>query len=89
MDPGGHIHYKALEGDKNFYRLPAYHRLDIGLFYNTTLFKLPFEIFIQAVNVYNRKNVWFRQYQVYNNPATVEDYTMIPFIPTLGISINF
>ena len=89
MDPAGRVNCEALEGEKNFYRLPAYHRLDIGVFWNTNLFKLPVEIFVQAVNVYNHDNVWYRQYQLYNNPATVKDFTMIPFIPTAGISVYF
>ncbi|MBN2411470.1 TonB-dependent receptor [candidate division KSB1 bacterium] len=89
MDQSGRTHYETLDGKKNFYRLPAYHRLDIGLFYNTRIFKLPAEIYIQAVNVYNHKNVWFRHYDLDTNPATVEDITMIPFVPTAGISVNF
>jgi len=89
MDQSGRIHYKTLEGKKNFYRLPAYHRLDIGLFYNTRIFKLPTEVYVQAVNVYNHKNVWFRKYDLNTNPATVEEITMIPFLPTFGISVNF
>jgi hypothetical protein len=88
-DPIGREHYEALDGEKNFYRLPAYHRLDIGLFYDRKIFGYPAEIFFQAVNVYNKKNVWYRQYQVYENPATVKDFSMIPFIPTLGISIHY
>ncbi|MFZ5517747.1 MAG: TonB-dependent receptor [Candidatus Zhuqueibacterota bacterium] len=89
IDPAGRLHYEALDGEKNKYRLPAYHRLDVGLFYNTTWFKLPVEIFIQAVNVYNRDNVWYRIYNVADNPATVEEITMIPFVPTAGFSIHF
>ena len=89
MDPTGREYYDVLEGEKNFYRLPAYHRLDIGLFYDRKIFGKPAEIFIQAVNVYNRKNVWYRQYQAYENPATIKDFSMIPFIPTLGLSIHY
>ncbi len=89
QDPAGRIHYEILDGEKNKYRLPAYHRLDVGLFYATTWFKLPVELYIQAVNVYNQENVWYRFYDVAENPATVEDITMIPFVPTGGISVQF
>jgi hypothetical protein len=89
MNPDGATHYEALDGKKNFYRLPAYHRLDLGLYYSTTVFKLPAEFFIQVINAYNQKNVWYRYYQVNNNPATVKDFTQIPLLPTFGLTINF
>ena len=64
VDPSGNIHYESLDGKKNFYRLPAYHRLDIGAFYTTRFLSLPCEIYLQAVNVYNHKTygidgIWF------------------------------
>ena len=89
VDQSGRVYDRTLEGEKNFYRLPDYHRLDIGLFYNTRVFKLPTEVYVQAVNVYNHKNVWFRRYDLNTNPATVEEITMIPFLPTAGISVHF
>lgn len=89
MNPNGSIYYLILDGEKNFYRLPAYHRLDVGVFYETKLFKLDTEIYLQIVNVYNHKNVWYRQYQTFNNPATSKDFTMLPFLPTIGISVKF
>ena len=89
MDSEGRIHYETLDSEKNTYRLPDYHRLDIGIFYTTTLFKKPMELYIQAVNVYNHKNVWFRYYKTYENPTTVEDFHMLPMIPTLGLSLQF
>jgi hypothetical protein len=89
MDPSGRIHREVLEGEMNIYRLPDYHRLDIGLFYMTRLFKLSTEIYIQAVNVYNRKNVWYRAYDTAENPPEVEEIEMIPFLPTFGFSIDF
>ncbi len=89
LNSDGTTHYEVLEGKKNFYRLPAYHRLDLGLYYTTRLFKLPAEIFIQVVNAYNHKNVWYRYYQVANNPATVKDYTQLPLLPTFGFTLTF
>ena len=89
MSPTGEIHYLALEGEKNFYRLPAYHRLDVGIFTDRKIFGLDSEIYLQIVNIYNHKNVWFRRYKTYENPATTDDVTMIPFLPTAGISIKF
>ena len=89
QDPSGHVHYESLDGKKNFYRLPDYHRLDLGAFYTTHIFKWPAELYVQAVNVYNHKNVWYRQYLVYKNPAEVKDYSQLPFLPTFGVSLFF
>lgn len=89
MDPTGRTHSEVLDGEKNAYRLPDYHRFDIGIFHNRKIFGLDSEIFVQLVNVYNHKNVWYRRYQVYDDISKREDYTMIPFLPTAGISINF
>lgn len=91
LDQEGRTYNKTLDGKKNFYRLPDYHRLDIGLFYNTHLMftKLPTEAYIQIINVYNHKNVWFRDYDLAKNPAEVEDFTQIPFLPTFGYTIHF
>jgi hypothetical protein len=85
----GTIYTKVLEGEKNFYRLPAYHRLDVGAFYETRCLGLDTEFYLQVVNVYNHKNVWYRRYQTYHNPATVKDYGQIPFLPTFGFSVKF
>jgi len=89
QEPNGDIYYLPLDGEKNFYRLPAYHRLDLGAFYTTTWFKRYTEVYLQIINVYNHKNVWYRRYQTYNNPATVKDVTMIPFLPTVGVTVKF
>jgi outer membrane receptor for ferrienterochelin and colicin len=89
QDPAGRLYPGTLEGEKNAYRLPAYHRLDIGLFYTTRMFNLPWEFFFQAVNVYNHENVFFRDIQFESDQATIKDITMLPFIPTLGFSVFF
>jgi len=89
MNPNGSTYSNVLEGEKNFYRLPDYHRLDLAVYYNTKLFGLPTEMYFQVVNVYNADNVWYRLYKTNENPATVEDYTMLPTVPTFGISVVF
>ncbi len=89
QDPAGRVYYQTLDGKKNFYRLPDYHRLDVGLFHNTRYFGIPTEVFVQVVNVYNRENVWFREWDVYEANAEVDDQTMLPLLPTFGFSIHF
>lgn len=89
LSPNGTIYYLPLEGEKNRYRLPVYHRLDVGLFYQRKFFGLDTEMYVQIVNVYNHKNVWFRRYNTYKNPTKVKDFTMLPLLPTAGLSVKF
>ena len=89
LNPNGTVYYLPLDGEKNSHRLPSYHRLDIGVFYNTRLFKLKTEFYLQVVNIYNHKNVWYRRWQTFENPAKIKDYNMIPLLPTAGFSITF
>jgi hypothetical protein len=39
--------------------------------------------------VYNRKNVYVRSYDMTENPATFQDVTMLPFLPTIGVTAHF
>ncbi|MBN1782973.1 TonB-dependent receptor [bacterium] len=88
-DQKGRIHYESLDGKKNTYRLPAYHRLDLGLFYTRSIFKKKTEFFLQVINVYNRDNVFFRRYKTWENPPQVQDINMLPLVPTGGFSVYF
>jgi len=89
VSPDGIVSYRILAGEKNTFRLPVYHRLDLAVFYQTRIFKLDSELFLQVVNVYNRKNVWFRYYDTSKNPAVRKDYAQLPFLPTLGVNVRF
>ncbi len=74
---------------RNDFRLPAYHRLDIGADY-----KLNNNSFgIHIYNVYNRKNPDLIDYKrsVLTNSATNQlvKYTNLPFFPTITYSYRF
>jgi hypothetical protein len=87
--PDGTVYDLVLDGEKSMYRLPAYHRLDMGVFRQARWFGLESEYYIQAVNVVNRRNVWYRRYDTSKNPAVIEDFGQIPFLPTAGFTIHF
>ncbi|MCB9034008.1 MAG: TonB-dependent receptor [Chitinophagales bacterium] len=79
-------------GERNSYRVPAYHRMDIGLTYNPIPKKRPDRKFrssynISIYNVYSRKNVYFIYYKVKGNlvkgnlstaPVKVSIFPIIP-----------
>ena len=71
------------------YRLPPYHRLDVSITKKMTLFGLQGSWFVQIYNIYNHKNVWYRQFDTQKNPTKVTDLTLLPIIPTLGLNIDF
>ncbi len=89
LNPNGSSYHRTLEGKKNNFRLPPYWRFDIGLTHHRTIFGLKTELFLQAVNLFNFKNVWFRYYDFDTNPATRREFYMLPRIPTLGCSVIF
>jgi hypothetical protein len=85
--------------ERNEYRLPAFHKLDLNFAHSFTWFDLPFKLSINLYNAYGRKNV-FAQYvdrQTVQDPTTGEYYdeykfkrfTLFPFVPTIGLGFKF
>ena len=72
-------------------RLPAYHRLDIGATKSGKLFGAEYELQLQVVNAYNRKNIWFPFFEFEDDGSVSrEDVTQIPFpIPNVAFTLNF
>jgi len=77
------------------YKLPAYHKLDLSFNYSFTWNELPFKAYLSIFNVYNRKNPFAvfstnssSNTSVLNNPE-LKQITLFPFLPTVGISVNF
>ena len=73
-------------------RLPAYHRLDVGVartgrFFGVADYKFQF----QVINAYARRNIWFYQYPT-NPDGTIErtETPQIPVpIPNLALTLTF
>ncbi|MEX2639179.1 MAG: TonB-dependent receptor [Balneolales bacterium] len=77
-------------GRVNAARLPAYHRLDLGISRTDKLFgQFDSELKLEVINVYSRRNVWFYHYRFSENPIIREEATMLPLIPSLTYSISF
>jgi hypothetical protein len=82
-------------GDKNSFRLPSYHKLDLNCSYKLLVTNPSVEFHFNIYNLYNRANV-FAQYitQVASPSGTVnsikiKNLTLFPIIPTLGVSLIF
>jgi hypothetical protein len=82
--------------ERNGYRLPDYHKMDLNIAYKFTWLTLSSEAYLNIFNLYNRKNS-FAQYTVVEedpvNPGKkimkLKQITLFPFFPTFGIKINF
>lgn len=82
-------------GERNSYRLPAYHRLDFGVNYIMLDKKDKYsDITFSIYNVYNRQNPYFIFNDISGNPSAGEDIqvqatqvSLFPILPT--ISWNF
>ncbi len=81
---------EIINGKVNASRLPAYHRLDLGVTRLGRLFGLAdTELQIQLINVYNRRNTWFYQFDFDENPAKMETVQMLPILPNFSYTVKF
>ncbi len=78
--------------DKNSFRLPDYHRLDLAASYRFKLFRqrerkntLSFSVF----NLYNRNNVSSKQFQILDNVILDSNISYLGITPNVSLSINF
>jgi len=75
---------------KNSLRLPDYHRLDLAVNYNlhneagNDIGYLGFSIF----NVYNRTNVWYKQYQIVSGQIVETNINYLGLTPNLTLSLK-
>ncbi|MCG8372389.1 MAG: TonB-dependent receptor, partial [Balneolales bacterium] len=86
---GTSVSYIAV-GEKNAYRLPDYHRLDLSAVLN-----IPFDEYTNAdvgfsiFNLYNRSNVWYKTFEIIDGDFITTDVNTIGITPNLFFTINF
>lgn len=77
-------------GKVNASRLPPYHRLDVGVSRQGTFFGLgEAEWQFQLINAYSRRNVWFYDYDLQEQPAERTTVELLPLLPTISYTIDF
>ncbi len=74
--------------EKNAYRLPAYHRLDLGVTREINLGGVEGELVFSVFNVYNRRNVWYRSFDATEPEVLVQDVLLQPILPSVGLRFN-
>ena len=82
---------------RNGYRLPNYHKLDINVNYKFKFNNLDVDAYLNLYNVYNRSNP-FAIFATHENNADnrnslgttqIKQISLFPFIPSLGITVNY
>jgi hypothetical protein len=80
----GYVHV----GDKNAARLPAYHRLDLAVFRRIRLNdRLDWEFGASVFNVYDRKNVAYRRFDLSTAPITITDAYTLGRTPSIDVRL--
>ncbi len=75
---------------RNTGRLLPYHRTDLSVKQDFRLFGRDLQWYLQAFNVYNRRNEWFVQYDTEDDGATTAEVVkMLPIVPTIGLNYAF
>jgi hypothetical protein len=85
-------YWMPLNGRRGNYRLPPYHRLDVGVEKGFKLFGIGWTWYLQVINVYAQKNVlWYNYSSIDENGRVVrEPFTILPIpIPSFGIRGGF
>ncbi len=78
--------------DKNTYRLPAYHRLDLSGSFRFNMFGTkgrPNAISVSLFNAYNRRNVSAKQFQIVNGTILESNINYLSITPNVSLSVKF
>ncbi len=76
-------------GPKNGSRLPAYHRLDLSMHYVTKIDRFDIDFGVSVFNFYNRRNVWYREYNFTENPPVISEVEYLGITPNVSLDIKF
>ncbi len=82
--------YLTISG-KNTERMPAYHRLDLAA--TLDLIKIDSRktgsISFSLFNVYDRTNIWYKEYTIYNNQVITSNINYLGLTPNITLSLKW
>lgn len=85
--------YQLYPGPIDNYRLPDYIRLDLSITWRKDFGSWSLAPYLQIFNLGNRKNVWFIEYSSKSTNGeivqNVKPIYMLPFLPSIGVTIKF
>jgi len=97
-EPAGQYSLELLDGETNNYigigpkngsRLPPYHRLDLSMHYITKSRGVEYDIGASIFNLYNRRNVWYREYDFSQRPPVISEIQYLGLTPNLSLDVKF
>lgn len=80
---------EPVAGPRNGSRYPYYTRLDAGLRWTFRKWGVTWEPYLQAVNLYNRRNVFLYFFDYKGIPPTRTGLSQMPLLPTFGLELRF
>ncbi len=87
--PDGSIEDFIVTGPKNGSRYPDYHRLDLSANYEFPLGKTGIgSIGFSLFNVYNRQNVWYKEFEVDEAGLLETDINLLGITPNVTLSLK-
>jgi hypothetical protein len=76
-------------GPKNGARLPAYHRLDLAINRDWRLGSARGTVGMTVFNVYDRQNVWYKQFQGFSNELVETDVHLMGRAFNVSVGLRF
>ena len=75
-------------GEKNSQRLPASHRFDTAVHYKFDVGTSRVDVGLSVFNLYNRQNVWYKEFDLTESPMVTTDVTFLGFTPNLSVRLD-
>jgi hypothetical protein len=77
-------------GRVNASRLPAYRRTDVSFSRSGTFFgQGEAEWQFQLINAFSKRNVWFYNYDLSENPVERDEVQLLPILPNISYTLKF
>lgn len=75
-------------GEKNAFRLPAYHRLDLSGTLDFHIGNSQVNAGLSIFNVYGRKNIWYKEFQIEEGELIETDIQLLGFTPNFFLNFR-
>ena len=85
----GNIESYVSIGDKNAYRLPDYHRMDISAAYNFFMGKAKTQLGLSIFNLYNNTNIWYKNFEIIEGELIATDVSTLGITPNVFFIVKF
>ncbi len=93
VDPEGWNGYLSLPSGRNNFRMPAYHRMDLGVNFHRQFKNCSRTINVSVYNLYNRKNPYMiyesHEYQYGGYNGALVKLSIFPVLPSVAYTLKF